>query len=62
MDEVEINSRLGFPEIPRNMMRHYVPVKSKLKHSPAYPGHLTPLPAQEGGRLITTLWGGEFDR
>lgn len=23
MDEVEINSRLGFPEMPRNMIRHY---------------------------------------
>ena len=28
----------------------------------AYPGHLTPLPAQEGGHLMTSLRGGEFDR
>ena len=28
----------------------------------AYPGHLTPFPAREGGNLITTHRGGEFDR
>ena len=38
-----------------------VPVKSKLQHPPhrAYPGHLTPFLAREGGNLITTHrgWG-----
>ena len=27
----------------------------------AYPAHLTPFPAREGGNLITTHRGGEFD-
>ena len=40
-------------------------MKLKLEHPPppqAYPGHLMPLPAREGGHLITTHRGGEFDR
>ena len=31
-------------------------------HPGAYPGHLTPFLAQEGGNLITIHRGGEFDR
>ena len=37
-----------------------VSVKSKFQHPPrAYPGHLTPFLAREGGNLITTHrgWG-----
>ena len=35
-----------------------VSVKSKLQHPPrAYPGHLMPFPAREGGNLITTHRG-----
>ena len=34
----------------------YVPVKLKLQHPPwAYPGHLTPFLAREGGNLIVSL-------
>ena len=35
-----------------------VPVKSKFQHPPrAYPGHLMPFLAREGGNLITTHRG-----
>ena len=38
---------------------NYVPVKSKLKHSPlVYPGHLTSFPGREGGNLINLVFPG----
>ena len=56
-----MNYKADVPGETHATVQSYVPVKSKLKHSPtprAYPGHLTSFAAREGGNLMNLVFPG----